>query len=342
VFTKSDPRALLALGLGILARRAGLQSVVDSLHPESDLTDFALGVVMGIAIGLTLLGLWWMRRSVTCGFALLLALGLGSSGCSVAPHPITIAMDGQAIHVDDGGQRRRVPIVFIHGNGGNAEQWRAQLDHFRRNGHRAVAIDLPGFGKSTPAVGGDYSLNAMAAVIDRATTEIGLKRFVLAGHSYAGAVVAQYAATHPEKVAGIIYVDAAAVVLPLTGEQQEQVKAALRADRMQMVRAMFAPMLKPSQDSVRDAVFASVERSAEDAFTGALFSLANWAPQELVNAYHGPRLAIAASDLETPFSFQKQFPDITAVRVAGAGHWLMLDKPDEVNSAIQNFVATLQ
>jgi hypothetical protein len=126
VFRKSDPRALIALGLCTLALRAGLQSVVDRLHHENDLTDFALGVVMGVGIGFTLLGVWRMKRSPTSGFALLVACGLASSSCSVAPHPTTIAMNGQAVHVDDGGQGRRVPIVFIHGNGGDSEQWRAQ------------------------------------------------------------------------------------------------------------------------------------------------------------------------------------------------------------------------
>jgi pimeloyl-ACP methyl ester carboxylesterase len=272
-------------------------------------------------------------RTITLLFISALAL----SGCTVAPRPVTLATPNGTVFIDDGGQGG-VPILFVHGNGGNSQQWRAQLDTFRAHGHRAAAIDLPGFGKSAPAADGDYSLISMANAIERATQSVKLNRFVIVGHSYAGAVVAQYAATHPEKVAGVVYVDAAAASVPLTDQQKAQFNAALRADKVAVVRSWFAPMLKPSSSSVRDRVFASVESSSTDAFIGALSSLTSWQPATLINAYTGPRLAIVAADLENPMSFDKLFPNVETVRISGAGHWLMLDKPDEVNAAIMNFV----
>jgi pimeloyl-ACP methyl ester carboxylesterase len=271
--------------------------------------------------------------------AALLALAVS---CTVAHRPVTVPLaGGGSLFVDDGG-RGGVPILFVHGNGGNSQQWKAQLEHFRGNGRRAIAIDLPGFGTSTAPADGDYSLDAMAGAIDRAVTAIHLDRFVIAGHSYGGAVVAKYAATHPDKVAGVIYVDAAAAAVPLNDEQKNQFRMALQADRMKVVRAWFAPMLKPSQPSVSEAVFASVERSVPEAFIGALLSLTSYDAKALVDAYHGPRLAIVASELETPASFQKQFPAIETVPIANAGHWLMLDKPEEVNAAIDSFLARLR
>jgi pimeloyl-ACP methyl ester carboxylesterase len=257
--------------------------------------------------------------------------------CTLAPRPLTITAPNGALFVDDGG-RGALPILFVHGNGGSSEQWRSQLDYFRAHGHRAAAIDLPGFGKSAPASNGDYSLTAMSNAIERATEQLGLERFVIVGHSYGGAVVAQYAATHPEKVAAVIYVDSAASVPPLTAEQKTQFEAALRANRMQVVRAWFAPMLKPSSPAVSEKVFASVEESSIDAFVAALQSVTTWDPQQLINAYKGPRFAVVASDLENPFSFSNQFPDVRAIKIAGAGHWLMLDKPDELNAAIEELL----
>lgn len=262
------------------------------------------------------------------------------AACAAAPHPVTLPFAGGSLFVNDGG-RRGLPVVFIHGNGGSSEQWRAQLAHYRNSGRRAVAIDLPGFGKSRAPANGDVSLDAMAAAIDSAVKAIHLDRFVIVGHSYGGAVVAKYAATHPEKVAGVVYLDAAATAVTLTQQQRDQFTAGLRADKMRVVRVWFAPMLKPSSDRVRDEVFASVERTAIDPFIGALSSLGAYDPKTLVNAYRGPRLAIAAADIESPAAFQKQFPEIEAVRIAGAGHWVMLDKPDEVNSALDAFLRKL-
>jgi len=268
------------------------------------------------------------------------ALLLTIIGCAAKPHPITVPLADASLFVDEGG-RRGIPIVFIHGNGGSAEQWRTQLEHFRATGRRTIAIDLPGFGHSTAPASGDVSLAAMAAAIDHAVQATGVERFIIVGHSYGGAVVAAYAAAHSEKIAGVVYVDAAAAPLALTQQQKDQFGAALRANKMTVVRAWFTPMLAPSSDRVKEQVFASAERTSADILAAALMSLGAYDAKTLINAYRGPRLAIVASDLDNPASFQHQFPDIHTVKISGAGHWLMLDKPEELDAALDAFVATI-
>jgi pimeloyl-ACP methyl ester carboxylesterase len=237
--------------------------------------------------------------------------------------------------------RDRLPVVFIHGNGGNAAQWHAQVEHLGKQ-RRAIAIDLPGFGQTPAPKGFDFSLQSMADAVDSAIDRLGVRRFVIVGHSYAGAVVAKYAADHPEKVAGVVYVDSAAAQVSLNDKQKEQLRAAFAADKMRVVRTWFAPLLKPSSEPVRQLVLDSVEKTPVESFTAAFLSLTAFDAKTLVNAYHGPRLAIAAADLESPASFQKVFPDIECVRIAGAGHWIMLDKPDEVNRALDAFLGRLE
>jgi pimeloyl-ACP methyl ester carboxylesterase len=244
------------------------------------------------------------------------------------------------LFVDDGG-RGGTPIVFIHGNGGSSAQWQSQLAYFRAKGRRAIALDLPGFGRSNAPAGGDLSLDAMVASIDQSMSAMRVPRFVIAGHSYGGAVAAAYAAAHPEKVAGVIYVDAAASALPLTAEQETGLVSAIKANKMAVVRAWFAPMLKGSSEAVQQDILASVEKTPVDVFLGALLSLRSFDAKRLVNAYTGPRLAIAAADIETPAAFQRQFPEIPVTRISGTGHWVMLDKPDEVNAAIERFLESL-
>lgn len=265
------------------------------------------------------------------------------AACTHSPAPVTaprtIPLASGSIYIDDA-PGTGIPIVFIHGNGGSSEQWKAQLEHFRAAGRRAVAIDLPGFGRSTAP--SDFSLSAMAAAIDVTVQSAGLNRFVVVGHSYGGAVVAAYTAAHANKIAGVVYVDAAASSLPLTAEQKAQFSAALRANKMPVVRAWFAPMLGPSTDQVKEAVFASVEKTSADALIGALMSLSDFDAKTLVSAYHGPRLAIVATDIENPNSFQRQFPEVRAIKVSGSGHWVMLDKPAEVNSALDEFMKALR
>jgi pimeloyl-ACP methyl ester carboxylesterase len=273
--------------------------------------------------------------------ARLLPVALLAAGCAAAPHPITVPVDGGSLFIDDGG-RSGIPIVFVHGNGGSSEQWKAQLEHLRAGGRRAIAVDLPGFGRSTGTTNGDLSLDAAAAAIDHAVEAIHVDRFVIVGHSYGGAVVATYAAAHPKKVAGIVYLDAVATALPLSKEQGDQLATALRANKMAVVRGWFAPMLKPSSENVQQAVFKSVENTSADVFIAALMSLKTYDARRLVNAYTGPKLAIAATDIESSASFQKLFPEVQVVKIPGAGHWLMLDKPEDVNVALDGFLTTIQ
>lgn len=265
-------------------------------------------------------------------FALIL-FALTIAACSAAPAPRTTPTN---LHLDDGGHGG-VPVVFIHGNGGNTTVWQSQLAHLRQT-RRAIAIDLPGFGQSPAPANGDYSLDAMSRAIEDATQSLGLKRFVIAGHSYGGAVVAHYVAQHPDRVAGVIYVDSAGGGITLTPEQRQQFLDALHRDRKSVVRAWFKPMLAPSSDAVREQVFASTDATRDDAFIGALTSLEGYDMKADVGAYHGPVLAIAATDIESPMSFHKQFPDVAATKVAKAGHWVMLDQPDAVNAAIDDFL----
>lgn len=262
-------------------------------------------------------------------------LAIVFAACAHAPVSGPVTTPNGAVFVDDGGSGG-LPVLFIHGNGADSTQWAAQLEHLRKT-RRAVALDLPGMGNSAPAANGDYSPKANAAAVDAAVTSIGLKRFVLVGHSYGGAVAATYAAAHPEKVAAVIYADSAASV-PAMSPQMQKFVDALRADRMKVTRIWFAPMLKPSSQAVQDRVFATVEKSKVDAFAGALERLAGYDAKSVVNAYPGPKFVIYAADIESPAAFRPQFPDLPAEKITGAGHWLMLDKPDEFNAALDKFL----
>src|SRR5437667_5995364 len=99
------------------------------------------------------------------------------------------------LRVDDGG-RGGLPVLFVHGNGGNRTQWKAQLEHLRQT-RRAVAFDLRGMGDSEPAGDADYSVAGFSQDVAAIADALGLERFVLAGHSFGGAVVADYAGKHP-------------------------------------------------------------------------------------------------------------------------------------------------
>jgi pimeloyl-ACP methyl ester carboxylesterase len=272
-------------------------------------------------------------RNIAC--SLLLAIG-----CAHLTHDTSIQGPQGRLHVEDGGRGPAVPVLFVHGNGANLTQWRAQLDHLRLT-RRAVAFDLRGMGHSDVPANGDYSVAAMVDDVQAVADGLHLKRFVIVGHSYGGTVVGTYAAKHQERVAGLVFADAAGTV-KFTDEAAAKFIAALRADKDGFTRRWFGPILaKTSTPQVQDAVYASVHATPVYAFAGALEGMRRIDPAKMVAGYHGPRVAIVAADIEGPSSLHVEFPEVPAKRITGTGHWLMMDKPEEFNRALDEFLATV-
>jgi len=240
------------------------------------------------------------------------------------------------LRVDDSGSGPGVPVLFVHGNGANHNQWRYQLAHLRPT-RRAVAFDLHGMGESEIAKNGDYSIEAMSDDVQAVADALHLKRFVIAGHSYGGAVVASYIAKHPERVAGVVFADAAGNV-KISDEAASSFINALRADKSRVVRQWYAPILVNASDAVKDEVFTSVANTPVDAFANALMGMRSFDAVRAVESYRGPRLAIVAAANENPTSLHKQVPSLRAVKIEGVSHWLMLDKPEEFNRILDEFL----
>jgi len=229
-----------------------------------------------------------------------------------------------------------LPVLFVHGNGANHNQWRYQLEHVRKS-RRAVAFDLRGMGESDLARNGDYSVDAMTDDVQAVAGALGLRRFVIVGHSYGGAVVAAYAAKHPERVAGVLFVDAGGNV-KMSDDAAAKFLAAVRADKDKVVQQWFAPILANASDAVKAEVLSSVHNTAAESFTAALNGLRAFDAVRAVDAYHGPRLAVAAAPTEGPSSLHMQATSLRVVKMQGVSHWLMLDKPDEFNRILAAFL----
>jgi pimeloyl-ACP methyl ester carboxylesterase len=268
----------------------------------------------------------------------ILSLALGTFACATATlHQRVLDRPGYPrLHIEDGGRGRGVPVIFVHGIGGESGQWKAQLTALRAH-RRAIAFDLRGMGASPVAADSDYTLAAMERDLDAVVGSLGIRRFVLVGHSYGGAVAARYAATHPDRVAGLVLVEPAAQ-LNIPDAAAKQLGDALRNSRDTLVPQLFGPALAPSSAEVKSAVFRSIAKSNPDAFAGAFLGLRDFDAKAAVIAYRGPRLLIAASAIEQPVSFQRQFAEYPVRRVDGAGHWLMLDRPDELNRLLLEFI----
>jgi len=94
-------------------------------------------------------------------------------------------------------------FLLVHAAGGTAALWRRNLEGLAAAGHSAVALDLPGHGRSA-GVEGLASVEAYAECVATFARAVRLRPAVVVGRSMGGAVALVLAARHPELLAGIV------------------------------------------------------------------------------------------------------------------------------------------
>ena len=93
-----------------------------------------------------------------------------------------------------------LPVLLVHGIRTSATMWRFQVEALTRAGIRVEAVDLPGHGTH---LGEPFTLEGARATIDDAVTRLG-GRVLLVGLCLGGYLAVDYAARHPDQVAGLV------------------------------------------------------------------------------------------------------------------------------------------
>jgi pimeloyl-ACP methyl ester carboxylesterase len=144
-------------------------------------------------------------------------------------------------------------LLFVHGWAMNTEFWERQTADLVRQGHRCVAYDQRGCGRSSPA-GGGYDLDGLADDLAAVIEHLELDRVTLVAHSMGACQVARYLSRHGgARIAGAILVAGTTPCLfPDPASRTEPLAAqvtAMMADRPAYVAAMAEPFFAPEQVS---------------------------------------------------------------------------------------------
>ncbi|MGZ7444020.1 alpha/beta fold hydrolase [Paenibacillus sp. TH7-28] len=99
------------------------------------------------------------------------------------------------IFVEDIHPAGKQTILFIHGWPLSHWAFEYQFNVLPAKGYRCIGIDLRGFGESDKPWDG-YHLDRMADDVRAVVDALGLRDFILAGHSYGGATAIRYMARH--------------------------------------------------------------------------------------------------------------------------------------------------
>ncbi|MCY1066023.1 alpha/beta fold hydrolase [Nannocystis sp. RBIL2] len=124
----------------------------------------------------------------------------------------SVLADGSQIHRIDHGEPEAPVVLLLHGNPTWSFLWRDVIA--RLPGLRCVAPDLLGFGLSSRIALHEHSVERHVDALAELVEALGLRRFVLVGQDWGGALGPVLAARMPERVAGVVLGNTSVVLPP--------------------------------------------------------------------------------------------------------------------------------
>lgn len=258
-----------------------------------------------------------------------------------------LIVNGIDIFVATGGREfdKSLPtIVLLHGAGFDHTTWALHSRWFAHHGFSVLAPDLPGHGRSggaplaTIADMADWT----AALLDAA----GATTARLVGHSMGSLIALETAARHPAKVSALSLIGTAATMT--VGPDLLRAAKANDHDAIDMVSIWGLGFQAELGGSLAPGLwmYTGAQRVLEQCRPGVLFN-----DLSACNAYQGA-LAAAAQikvpatlilgerDMMTPARAGKALaaalPNSRTVVLSGAGHMMMVERPDELLAALQD------
>lgn len=237
----------------------------------------------------------------------------------------------------EGGSGEGPSLVLIHGSGGTHLYWPSEVR--RIPGYRIYALDLPGHGKSGRR--GFQSIAAYGEAVLDWMQAVDLHRAVFAGHSMGAAIAIWLAIEHAEHVLGLGLLGAGArlrvhpdILKNMPNETTYQTAVA------QVVSWSF------SEQAPARLVEQAANRLAEtrpSVLHGDFLACDAFDEMDRISGISQPAVVITgAEDRMTPPRYAQfladSLPNAEMHLVSGAGHMVMLEKPQEVTLLLRRFL----
>jgi pimeloyl-ACP methyl ester carboxylesterase len=232
-------------------------------------------------------------------------------------------------------------LLFLHGWCGDRSFFAPQFEHFSRS-HRVVSVDLPGHGQST--VPDEYAIDAFASQVAELAGELDLGRSVVFGHSIGAMVALALSQLAPELVGALALIDPP----PLSKEVWKGFAPQLITSfsgpdgptgRRQFVEQMFLP----TDDTARRAkIIATMTAVPNDIAIPLVEAIAAFDAMAVLRQCEVPVVTISSAvPTNDPATLLAANPTMTFGQTVGAGHFLQLEVPEQVNPMIERFLAIL-
>jgi 3-oxoadipate enol-lactonase len=239
------------------------------------------------------------------------------------------------------------PLVFLHGIGGAARVWRAQVITFSDR-YRTIAWDMPGYGGSASLTA--VSIASLADALRDFLQQVGATKPILVGHSVGGMIVQQLLAKNPELALAVVLAQTSPAFGKADGEWQKSfIEARLGPLDRGATMVTLAPRLVSElvgddadgdgMEVARDCMAAVPERT----YRATMLALLGFDRRNALKDIAVPTLVLSGSkDKNAPAPMMAKMaahiPSSTYVELEGAGHLVNLERPATFNAVLDSFL----
>ena len=246
------------------------------------------------------------------------------------------------IYINDTGQG--FPLVLVHGYLGSSEMWCLQRN-FLSKYCRVISPALPGFGESynTKSLS---SINAMARFVMDIIDEKKINKFNLLGHSMGGMIVQEIAKLAGDRINKLICFATGSIgEIPGRFELIDETRRRLKEEgaKISFSRVPKKWFVKGDQDKNYHLCEKAVQNVLLETADNALIAMKNWSGIENLKNIKNETL-IVWGDKDTSYNFDqvdtlnKNIKNSKLEIFKGCSHNVHLEKPDEFNNLIKNFI----
>jgi pimeloyl-ACP methyl ester carboxylesterase len=231
------------------------------------------------------------------------------------------------------------PILLVHGWCCDHTYMAPQIEHLA-SAHRVIAPDLSGHGRSdaSPQV---YTMGGFADELAWLARHLALDRPVVIGHSMGGGIALELSARHPDVPAAIAMLDSTIVVSAERRARMEALLPLFRAPgyRDAMRDALEAGFFQPWDNPERRArIVEAMTAAPQHVVAGAWQGILEWNGAAATAACKVPALYVASSAPRTDLARMRQLcPQLLTAQIVGAGHFVQLEVPEQVNAMLDRF-----
>ncbi len=154
-----------------------------------------------------------------------------------------------------------------------------------------------------------------------------------------GGVALAYAGAHPDRVAGLVLVDPIGDGKQIPPAEAKAYLTGFESNYDSTSQGYWTTVAGPDS-AVRKRLLADLEATPREAVVQVLRDVMQFDPDPALARYSGPTLSIVTPHNNMPSSLHRLGTGFPHRMVEGTGHWIQLDKPEEFNRLLDEFLET--